>query len=88
MVCSVFGMVGEEIPNGYYYINVFLYNCDYYCIHALVSGIIIKIERILGELMFLCLWFYPIVLSKSVFVNVRWLTMLWSAYLICLYCIW
>lgn len=56
---AVFGEAGPEIPEDYYYSNIFLHNNNYHRIHAPVSGIVRRIERIGGELILLRPWAYP-----------------------------
>lgn len=70
-VRNVFGSVGDKIPDGYSYTNVFLHNRDYHRIHAPISGKITRIEQIPGELMFLRPWLYPSTPSKPALVNER-----------------
>lgn len=49
---------GREIPRQSYFSNVFLHNNNYHHIHAPVSGKILRIRRIPGELLLLRPWAY------------------------------
>jgi len=55
---TIFGNTGSEIPDDYYYSNIFLHNNNYHRIHAPISGTITKIERIAGDLVLLRPWAY------------------------------
>lgn len=57
-VSTIFGQVGKQIPDDYYFSNVFLHNNNYHRIHAPVSGKITHIEHIEGELVLLRPWVY------------------------------
>ncbi len=55
----IFGEAGDQIPDDYYFANVFLHNNNYHHIHSPVSGKVSRIEHIDGELLFLRPWAYP-----------------------------
>jgi len=55
---TIFGDGGNDIPDDYYFSNVFLHNNNYHRIHAPVSGIITRIEHIPGDLVVLRPWIY------------------------------
>ncbi|MEQ9301682.1 MAG: phosphatidylserine decarboxylase [Cyclobacteriaceae bacterium] len=54
----IFGRSQNEIPSDYYFTNVFLHNNNYHRIHAPVTGEILDIEHIRGELVLLRPWVY------------------------------
>ena len=54
----IFGQGGENIPDNYYFSNVFLHNRDYHRIHSPINGIISRIEHIPGDLVMLRPWIY------------------------------
>jgi phosphatidylserine decarboxylase len=54
----IFGRSQDEIPSDYYFTNVFLHNNNYHRIHAPVTGEIMDIEHIRGELVLLRPWVY------------------------------
>jgi len=54
----IFGEGGNQIPDHYYFSNVFLHNRDYHRIHAPTNGIISRIEHIPGDLVLLRPWIY------------------------------
>ena len=56
---TIFGQGGTQIPDHYYFSNVFLHNKNYHRIHAPVSGTVSRIERIPGDLVLLRPWVYP-----------------------------
>lgn len=55
---TIFGAAGEEIPEDYYFSNVFLHNNNYHRIHAPINGTIKRIEHIPGDLVLLRPWAY------------------------------
>lgn len=55
---TIFGDAGKEIPNDYFFYNVFLHNNNYHRIHAPVNGTISRIEHIPGDLVLLRPWAY------------------------------
>ncbi|MEO1053107.1 MAG: phosphatidylserine decarboxylase [Bacteroidota bacterium] len=57
-VRTIFGEKGSEIPDGYYFSNVFLHNNNYHRIHAPVDGKIKHVEHITGDLVLLRPWIY------------------------------
>lgn len=57
-VKTIFGKFSDEIPNDYFFSNVFLHNNNYHRIHAPVSGTIKEIEHIEGDLVLLRPWVY------------------------------
>ena len=57
-VRTIFGSMGADLPVDYFFTNVFLHNRDYHRIHAPVSGRVVTIEKIPGELRFLRPWAY------------------------------
>lgn len=54
----VFGSAGDDIPDNYYFSNIFLHNKNYHHIHTPVSGRVTRIEHIPGELLWLRPKFY------------------------------
>ena len=56
---NVFGNGGDNIPDNYFYSNVFLHNRDYHRIHAPTTGTVTRIEHIPGDLVLLRPWIYP-----------------------------
>lgn len=67
----IFGALGEEIPNGYYFANIFLNNNDYHRIHSPIDGEVRRIEHRKGELIVLRPWIYPQNPSLPAFRNER-----------------
>ncbi|UII31003.1 phosphatidylserine decarboxylase [Fulvivirga ulvae] len=55
---TIFGSFGMEIPDDYYFSNVFLHNNNYHRIHSPVNGTAVASERISGELVLLRPWVY------------------------------
>lgn len=55
---TIFGEAANEIPDDYFFYNVFLHNNNYHHIHAPVSGRVKRIERIPGDLLLLRPWAY------------------------------
>lgn len=55
---KIFGEGGRNIPDEYYFSNIFLHNNNYHRIHAPISGRISRIERISGDLVLLRPWLY------------------------------
>lgn len=55
---SIFGVLGNTIPNDYYFSNIFLHNNNYHRIHSPVTGTISQIEHIPGDLVVLRPWIY------------------------------
>jgi phosphatidylserine decarboxylase len=55
---SIFGRSGKNIPDDYYFHNIFLHNNNYHRIHSPVDGEIVDIERIKGDLVLLRPWVY------------------------------
>ncbi len=55
---TIFGEVGDQIEDDYYFSNVFLHNNNYHRIHSPVSGTIQSIEHIEGDLVLLRPWVY------------------------------
>ena len=54
---KIFLSTPEQTEN-YFFTNIFLHNHNYHHVHAPVSGKIIKITKIPGDLIFLRPWFY------------------------------
>ena len=57
-VRTIFGKLGKDIPDSYFFSNVFLHNNNYHRIHMPTQGIIRDIERISGDLILLRPWVY------------------------------
>lgn len=55
---NIFGELGQAIPNDYYFSNIFLHNNNYHRIHSPVSGTVVRMEHIPGELVVLRPWVY------------------------------
>ncbi|MEQ9426116.1 MAG: phosphatidylserine decarboxylase [Cyclobacteriaceae bacterium] len=55
---AIFNVTENQLPDDYYYANIFLHNNNYHRIHAPVSGSIQKIEVIKGDLVLLRPWIY------------------------------
>jgi phosphatidylserine decarboxylase len=55
---SIFGALGNSIPNDYYFSNIFLHNNNYHRIHSPVDGTVTRIEHIPGDLVVLRPWVY------------------------------
>jgi phosphatidylserine decarboxylase len=54
----IFNRNEAELPDDYYFANVFLHNHNYHRFHAPISGVIKKIEHLPGQLVFLRPWLY------------------------------
>ncbi len=70
-VTEIFGVSNEEIPEDYYFSNVFLHNNNYHRIHSPINGKITRIQRIAGDLLILRPWIYKDVPSAPAFRNER-----------------
>lgn len=57
-VRSIFGSFGHDIPDDYFFSNVFLHNNNYHRIHSPASLVVEEIERIPGDLVMLRPWLY------------------------------
>lgn len=57
-ISTIFGKSGDSIPDNYYFSNIFLHNNNYHRIHAPVTGRVLSIERIKGDLVLLRPWVY------------------------------
>lgn len=68
---EIFGTGGTNIPENYYFSNVFLHNSNYHRIHSPVSGTITRIERISGRLIILRPWIYKEKPSLPALINER-----------------
>ncbi|TRX59579.1 phosphatidylserine decarboxylase [Fulvivirga sp. M361] len=55
---TIFGAMGNEIDDGYYFSNVFLHNNNYHRIHSPVAATVIEIKHIHGDLVLLRPWLY------------------------------
>lgn len=55
---AVFGARGAEISDGAFFANVFLHNRDYHRIHSPVTGNVVWVERLSGDLRLLRPWAY------------------------------
>lgn len=55
---TIFGEIGANLPDNYYFSNVFLHNNNYHRIHSPTNCTITAIERIEGELILLRPWVY------------------------------
>ncbi len=55
---SIFGTLGNQIPDDHYFFNVFLHNNNYHRIHSPVDGTVTHIEHIPGDLVVLRPWVY------------------------------
>lgn len=69
---AIFGAAAAEIPDNYYFANIFLHNNNYHRIHAPVSGTIRRMEHIPGELVILRPWIYPQDPSQPALRNERY----------------
>ncbi len=56
---TIFGQGGVNIPDEYYFSNVFLHNNNYHRIHSPLNGTVKRVEHIAGELILLRPWAYP-----------------------------
>lgn len=70
-VTQIFGLAPGDIPESYYFTNVFLHNKNYHRIHAPVSGRITRIQHIPEELVILRPWIYEENPSIPAFRNER-----------------
>lgn len=68
---TIFGNLGEWIPSEHHFANIFLHNKDYHRIHSPVSGRILEMEHVRGELLLLRPWIYPEKPSLPAFRNER-----------------
>ncbi len=69
---DIFDDVSGKINDSYTFINIFLHNHNYHRFHAPVSGTIVSIRAISGQLNFLRPWFYDKKnVSSPSFVNER-----------------
>lgn len=57
-VRSIFGRFGLDIPQSYFFTNIFLHNNNYHRIHMPTKGVIRDIEKIPGDLVLLRPWIY------------------------------
>lgn len=55
---TIFGALGDQIPDDYFFSNVFLHNNNYHRIHSPVDGTVTRIEHIPGDLVVLRPWVY------------------------------
>lgn len=55
---TIFGSMGNQIPDDYFFSNIFLHNNNYHRIHSPVDGVINSIEHIPGDLVVLRPWIY------------------------------
>lgn len=55
---TIFGKVQKEIPDDYFFSNIFLHNNNYHRIHSPINGKVVRIEHIPGELVLLRPWAY------------------------------
>ena len=73
----IFGPHGSDIPNGWYFSNIFLHNRDYHRIHSPIDGTVTFIEKISGDLLLLRPWLYkdnpsfPALKNERVIVGIR-----------------
>lgn len=58
-VRTIFGEGGKDIPDNYFFSNVFLHNNNYHRIHSPVTGKVVRIEHVPGNLVLLRPWAYP-----------------------------
>ncbi|MFB6257159.1 MAG: phosphatidylserine decarboxylase, partial [Flavobacteriales bacterium] len=68
---TIFGKLGEQIPDGYYFANIFLHNNDYHRIHSPIRARIKETEHLPGELVVLRPWIYRDAPSLPAFRNER-----------------
>lgn len=68
---NIFGVEKGEIPNDYFFTNIFLHNKNYHRIHSPISGIISRIQKIDGDLVVLRPWIYKNNPSIPAFRNER-----------------
>ena len=55
---TIFGELGQHIPDEYYFSNVFLHNNNYHRIHSPINGKVTAVEHIPGDLVLLRPWVY------------------------------
>ena len=74
---AIFGENEANIPESHYFSNIFLHNNNYHRIHAPISGSIIRIQRIPGELVLLRPWIYkhdpslPALRNERINIDIR-----------------
>lgn len=68
---TIFGVEKGEIPQDYFFTNVFLHNKNYHRIHSPIKGIINRIQKIDGDLVVLRPWIYKQNPSIPAFRNER-----------------
>ena len=57
-VRTIFGKGTQDIPDDYFFSNIFLHNNNYHRIHTPVNGTVKEISRIKGDLVLLRPWVY------------------------------
>ena len=71
-VHGIFNKRQDEIPNDYFFVNIFLHNHHYHHLHMPKNARITHIEHISGQLNFLRPWLYsPSQISEPSLVNER-----------------
>ena len=69
---NIFDDMGAKITDSYTFINIFLHNHNYHRFHAPVTGTVLNIRTVPGQLNFLRPWFYERrKVSSPSFVNER-----------------
>lgn len=68
---TIFGVEKGEIPDDYFFTNVFLHNKNYHRIHSPIKGIISRIQKVDGDLVVLRPWIYKQNPSIPAFRNER-----------------
>jgi phosphatidylserine decarboxylase len=77
IVPIIFGSSSKEIPENYFFINIFLHNYNYHRFHSPINGTVKKIEYIKGKLNFLRPWLYSRKhISEPAFKNERYILVL------------
>ena len=71
-IAAIFGLNKDVIPGNYHFTNVFLHNKNYHRIHAPVSGKIVRIQHLPGDLVVLRPWIYRQDPSLPAFRNERY----------------
>lgn len=68
---TIFSEAGKLIPDQYFFSNIFLHNIDYHRIHAPISGEIVSIEHLPGDILILRPNLYPNKPSYPALLNER-----------------
>jgi phosphatidylserine decarboxylase len=70
-VHHIFGLEEDQLPQDYFFTNIFLHNKNYHRIHAPFAGLIKRIQHIKGDLIVLRPWIYHHNPSIPAFRNER-----------------